>query len=122
MSQPEIRYGSAAVPDPPVTPFAGVNPESPSMRIGLWDVKAGRGRIDRARAAGTAKIVAAQTTTTMTAATRLDHTPSIRSTTIVWRADIHSARGLEGSSPLGTEAETVTRHLTWSRDLQAARR
>src|SRR3990170_7058958 len=34
ISQPSITYGSVGVPLPPVTPLAGVNPASPTMRIG----------------------------------------------------------------------------------------
>src|SRR5439155_22854004 len=101
MSQPEITYGSAAVPDPPATPFAGVKSESPSIRIGLWNVNDERGGLDSARAVGTAKSVAKQTATTMTAATRLDHTPSPQSTTIVRRAEIRSARARKGPRPMG---------------------
>jgi len=38
MDHPSIRYGSAWVPTPPVTPFADVNAESPSIKMGPWEV------------------------------------------------------------------------------------
>jgi len=36
MSQPLITYGFAEDPSPETTPFADVNPLSPSMYIGAW--------------------------------------------------------------------------------------
>ena len=45
ISQPSITNGSTAVPEPEVTPFAGVKPASPLIRIGAWESKSA-GRAD----------------------------------------------------------------------------
>src|SRR6266566_1674757 len=52
MSQPEITYGSAGVPVPPVTPFEALNAASPSIRMGSCEVRVGRTEFAGVAAAG----------------------------------------------------------------------
>src|SRR6266699_4698869 len=52
MAQPEITYGSAGVPVPPVTPFEALNAASPSIRMGSCEVRVGRTEFAGVAAAG----------------------------------------------------------------------
>src|SRR3989442_5421746 len=117
-SQPSTREGSAAFPVPPTTPFADVNAESRSIRIGAWIERGADGSDELAVGLGpeTRSMPHAKMAARTSAEQRIGQSLRKKRCYYVTKVPVHERRYAEGEirTPEGLAAHQISSLARWT--------